>query len=184
MKLVKMEDYQLKVADEILLLKPFKNLYKQDRSKNKDSFLEFLTLVYFVFDPRSDYSYIINEEQRIKEVCESNGIKYRKFTPIEKECIELYKKLTYTSSQGLLNSTKIAVSKVQEFLENVDLRATDDKGKPLYTVSAITTTIKQIPQLSRDIMEAEKAVQKELEERGEAVGGNERKSLMDDGVFL
>ena len=36
---------------------------------------------------------IIDEEERIKEVCISNGYNIPKFSKQEKECIELYKKL-------------------------------------------------------------------------------------------
>lgn len=182
MKLVKLENYQLVIEDELLLLTPFKSLYKKDKTKGKSNFLEFLTIVYYVYDPRSDYSYIVNEQQRLKEVCETNGFILRKFTAEENECIELYKKLTTTISQELLRSTKIAIDKVKTFLENVDLNQLDDKGKPVYTISSITTAIKQIPQLAKDVMEAEKAVAKEIAEQGRARGGDQRQALFKDGI--
>ena len=52
----------------------------------------------------------------------------------------------------------------------------------LYTISNITSAIKQIPQLSKDLMEAEKAVAKDIEEVGRARGGNEHKKLFENGV--
>lgn len=184
MKLVKVENYQIKFDDELLLLKPFRKLYKSDRNRDKRDFMDFLTLVYFTYDPRSDYSYIVNEHQRLGEVCATNGIEFKAFSDLQKECIELYKKLTTTMSQELLKSTKVAINKVKEFLESVDLTATDDKGRPIYTINNITTAIRQIPQLSKDIMETERAVAKEIQEQGTARGGNESKSLMDDGVLM
>lgn len=183
MKLVKIDNYQLQVEDELLLLKPFRKLYKSDRDRTKQGFMDFLTVVYYTYDPRSDYSYIVNEAERLKEVCDTNGLDIPTFTPLQQECIELYKQLTTTVSQELLQSTKIAIKKVKEFLETVDLKATDDKGKPLYTISSITTAIKQIPQLAKDVMDAEKAVAKEIQEQGRARGSNE-KTLMDDGIFM
>lgn len=182
MKLVKLENYQLTFNEELLLLMPFKKLYDKDKSSDKGRFMEFLSIVYFTYDPRSDYSYILNEDERLREVCESNGFRMPKFNAIELECISLYKQLNTTVTQELLDSTKIAISKVREFLENVDLNATDAKGKPVYTINSITSAIKQIPQLVKDIMETEKMVAKELEEQGRARGGN-RKSLMDDGIL-
>lgn len=146
--------------------------------------MDFLTIVYYTYDPRSDYSYIVNENERLKEVCETNGFDIPNFTPLQKECIELYKKLTLTISQELLQSTKIAIAKVRDFLETVNLKDTDDKGKPLYTISSITTAIKQIPQLAKDVMDAERAVAKEIQEQGRARGGNESKSLMDDNILI
>jgi len=183
MKLVKLENYQLVFSEELLLLTPFKKLYDKDKSEDKNKFLEFLTIVYFTYDPRSDYSYIVNEEDRLQEVCVSNGFKLRKFSTLELKCIDLYKKLNTTITQELLDSTKIAISKVRNFLETVNLKEVDSKGKPLYTINSITSAIKQIPQLVRDVMEAEKIVSKEIEEQGRARGGN-RKSLMDDDLLI
>lgn len=180
MKLVKIENYKLVIEEELLLLTPFKILYKADKTKDKSKFMEFLTILYFVFDPRSDYSYIVNEEERLKEVCISNGFKRERFTEQELKCIELYKQLTTTISSELLKSTKTAISKVSDFLDNIDMYATDDKGKPLYTINTVTSAIKQIPSLAKDVAEAEKLVNKEILEQGRARGGNNKK-LFEDG---
>ena len=183
MKLVRIVNYKLEVEDELLLLKPFKEVYKSDKSKDKIKFFDFLTIVYYTYDPRSDYNYITNEEERLKEVCESNGLDVPKFTTKETECIELYKQLTTTISSALLKSTRVAIGKVQEFLENLDMYATDDKGKPLYGINTVTSAIKQIPSLVKEVLEAEKVVAKEIEESGRARGGNNKK-LFEDGVTL
>ena len=182
MKLIRIENYQIQIEEELLLLTPFKKLYKKDKDRTKTNFYNFLTILYFTFDPRSDYNYIVNEELRLKEVCETNGFKVPKFSDLEKECINLYKQLNTTISLELLNSTRIAIDKVSEFLKTVDLKQQDDKGRPLYTISSITTAIKQIPQLAKDVMDAEKAVAKELAEQGRARGGNEKKHLFEDGI--
>lgn len=184
MKLVKIENYQIVFDEELLLLKPFRQLYKSDKNRDKRGFMDFLTIVYYTYDPRSDYSYIVEEDARLKEVCITNGLEIPKFTDLQKICIELYKKLTTTISQELLRSTKIAIDKVRTFLETIDLTATDDKGKPIYTINSVTTAIKQIPQLAKDVMDAEKAVEKELEDMGTARGGNSSKSLMEDIILI
>lgn len=183
MKLVRINNFKLEIEDELLLLKPFKEVYKLDKSKDKVKFFDFLTIVYYTYDPRSDYNYITNEEERLKEVCESNGIEFSKFTQKELECIELYKQLTTTISSSLLKSTRIAIGKVQEFLENIDMNATDDKGRMLFPINTVTSAIKQIPSLVKEVVEAEKLVSKEIEEAGRARGGNNKK-LMEDGIIL
>lgn len=184
MRLVRLENFKLRVEDELFLLTPFKKLYKSDRNRNKENFFNFLTVLYFVYDPRSDYSYIIDDKKRLEEVCAQNGFTVREFTPLETECIEIYKKLTTTTSLELLKSAKTAVDKIRNFLESVDLTALDDKKKPIYTVNSITTAVKQIPQLAKDLSEAEKTIAKEIQEQGRVRGGNERKSLMDDGLLF
>lgn len=183
MNLIRLENYEIKVEDELLLLKPFKKKYSQDKSKDKSNFITFLMILYFVYDPRSDFQYIIDDDQRLEEVCTSNGIKIPKFDSLEKECIELYKKLCLTTSSELLRRTKIAIDKVGNFLENIDLTLLDDKGKPVYTINSITTAIKQVPQLAKDLVAAEKAIKKDLEEGGRARGNYGNKTLMDDGIL-
>lgn len=183
MKLVKIENFALKIEDELLLLKPFRVMWNADRTQGKTHFFEFLSIIYFVYDPRSDYSYIIDEDDRIKEVCESNGYDIPKFSKQEKECIELYKSLTTTTSLELLRSTRVAVDKVKNFLETVDLTLVDDKGKPVYTINSVTSAIKMVPQLAKDLKEAEKVLSKEIEEQGRARGNQGDKSLMDDGLI-
>lgn len=184
MRLVKQENFEIKIEDELLLLKPFRKLYNADKSKNKDKFIELISIIYFLIDPRSDYQYILNERERLDEICTSNGYKAKVFTKDELECVELYRKLTTTSGLELLNSTKIAVDKVQEFLKNVDLYALDDKGKPIYTINTITAAIEKVPKLAIALADAEKALAKELEEAGRARGNAGTKSLMDDGILL
>lgn len=185
MKLVRLDNYELKIEEELLLLKPFRVLYNADRTKDKNKFMEFLSIIYFVYDPRSDYSYIVDERKRWEEVCKSNGYDIPKsLNRNENECIEIYKQLTTTISSELLKSTKLAIDKVRDFLEKIDLFAVDDKGKPLYTINAVTSAIKQIPVLAKEVKEAEKAVAKEIEEQGRARGNQGSKSLMDDGVLI
>ena len=183
MKLVRITNYKLEVEDELLLLKPFKELYKADKTKDKSKFFDFLTIVYYTYDPRSDYNYITNEQERLKEVCESNGLSVPSYTVKELECIELYKQLTTTISSSLLKSTRVAIGKVQEFLENLDMYATDNNGKPIYSINTVTSAVKQIPALVKEVVEAEKMVTKEIEEAGRARGGNNKK-LMEDGITL
>ena len=159
-------------------------LHNADRTQNKDKFMNFLSIVYFTYDPRSDYSYIVDDDLRLKEVCDSNGYDIPKFSKQELECIELYKKLTTTISAKLLRSTKVAVDKVRKFLEDIDLTEVDDKGRLVYPINTVTAAIKQVPQLAKEVREAEKIVAKEIEEQGRARGGNENKKLFEDGVTL
>lgn len=159
-------------------------LHNADRTQNKDKFMNFLSIVYFTYDPRSDYSYIVDDDLRLKEVCDSNGFDIPKFNKQELECIELYKKLTTTISAELLRSTKVAVDKVRKFLEDIDLTEVDDKGRLVYPINTVTAAIKQVPQLAKEVREAEKIVAKEIEEQGRARGGNENKKLFEDGIKL
>lgn len=182
MKLVKFDNYKIVVEPELLLLTPFKIIYKQDKTRDKEKFYEFLTILYYTYDPRSDYSYIIDDMERLSEVLITNGFKRGlEFTKEEGNCVELYKKLTTTLSQEVLKSTKIAIDKLRKYLEDIDLSERTDKGAVVYQPSAITSTIKQLLPLTKEIIETEKLVAKEILEKGRARGGNEKKKIFEDG---
>jgi len=70
MHLIQYENYQITPTEEALLIKPIRDLYKADKSKYKDTFLTQCSIIYFLADPRSSYSYITNEEERFKEIIE------------------------------------------------------------------------------------------------------------------
>lgn len=183
MKLIEYDNFQIKIADEAYLVRPIRKLFVQDRTKNKDRFWQQMSYLYFMTDPASSYNYITDLKERSRAIIEQEGLP-DDFTPSKelKEAMEIYKKTTLTSSVLLLEDTRIAIDKLREFLRNIDLNAMDDKGKPIYPINMVTSAIKQIPELSKALSEAEKAVQKELMENGRARGGNS-KTLMDDEIL-
>ena len=183
MKLIEYSNYQIKVADEAFLVKPIRTLFNKDKSKTKDNFWSQMSYMYFLVDPRSSYMYIVDEEERAKEIIKQEGLP-EDFTPSKEllEAMDIYKKTTQTSSSLLLEDTRLVIDKIRKFLKGVDLNKCEN-GKPVYQVNTITSTIKQIPELAKSLVEAEKAVNKEIIEEGRARGGN-NKTLFDDGINL
>ena len=169
MHIINYENYEITLTDEAFYIKPIRELFNADRTKNKEKFLQQMSIIYFLVDPRSSYSYIIDEEERFEEIKIQEGLpKDFKIDKKLQEAIDIYKKHIITTSYLLLQDTKTAVDKVRKFLREVDLFAVDDKGKPMYTIQSITSAIKQIPQLAKDLVEAEKMIAKEIEEAGRA----------------
>lgn len=179
MKLFRYEGYKLHISEEAFVLKPFKEIWNRDKSKNKDKALQELAYVYFMCDPRSDYQYIVDEEERAKAIKEGEGID-SKWKPDNKVimAMEFYKTFKPVSAL-LLEDTRVAVDKLRQLLRNIDLTEVDDKGKPIYTLNTVTATIKQIPSLVKDLDEAEKAIAKEIME-SDKVRGAQEKSMYED----
>lgn len=179
MKLFRYEGYKLHISEEAFVLKPFKELWNRDKTKNKDKALQELGYVYFMCDPRSDYQYIVDEEDRSKAIKEGEGIE-PKWKPDNKviEAMKFYKQFKPVSAL-LLEDTRVAVDKLRQLLRNIDLTEVDDKGKPIYTLNTVTATIKQIPSLVKDLDEAEKAIAKEIME-SDKVRGAQEKSMYED----
>ena len=74
MKLFEMKDYSLCVTDEAWGLLPFKAILKKDKNRNKEiAFKEMLFLYHFI-DIRSDYSYLVNDNEREKEIIKDIGL--------------------------------------------------------------------------------------------------------------
>ena len=179
MKLFKYEGYKITISEEALLLKPFKEIWQRDKSKNKDKALQELGYIYFMSDPRSDYQYLVDEEERSKSIKEGEGIP-NNWNPDKAvlDAITFYKSFKPTSAL-LLEDTRFAVDKLRKLLREIDLTQTDDKGKPIYTLNTITATIKQIPSLVKDLDEAEKTLSKEIMESSK-VRGSQEKSMYED----
>ena len=183
MHLVELVNYEVVPTQECLLIKPLRQLFNADRSKNKEKFMQQLSVLYFMADPRSSYNYITDMKERLDIIKEQEGLDADfKIDDKLQEAMEWYKKHTITTSTLLLEDARAAVDKVRQFLRDVNLNAEDDKGKPKYTINSVTSALKQLPQLAKDLQETEKIVIKEVEAVGRARGGNERKKAFEDGI--
>lgn len=181
MKLIKIENFQLKVADEALLIKPIRKLWNQDRSSSKEQFYKQMSYLYFMIDPRSTYSYILNEDERAKAIIEQEGLdKDFKPSSLLQEAMEIYKKHTITPSQELLNAALVAANTVSVFLKNPNiLNEEDDKGRPKYQISAITTALKNVEGIVTSLQNLQSKVENELTEQSKARGSQEL-TIFDD----
>ena len=95
-----------------------------------------------------------------------------------KRAMAFYKSFV-PASAGLLEDTRNAVEKLRKLLRSIDLDVRDDKNKPIYTLSSITQTIKQIPALAKDLDAAERALSRDIINDSKA-RGSQVKSLYED----
>ena len=172
MKLIEVENYDLRVAPEALLVKPIRRLWNQDRTKQKESFYRQMSVLFYTYSPASNYSYIIDEKERLKEVLLQEGIENFKPSQEFKDAVEIYKKLTRTASSELLADVKLTIDKVRQVLTSINFESLDEKDK-VAALNTVTTVVAKIPKLVKDLSDAEKAVAKELEEAGKARGTQE-----------
>jgi len=172
MKLISVENYELKIADEALLVKPIRKLFNQDRSLKKEQFYKQMSVLFFTYSPSSNYSYILDEKERMKEVLEQEGIEDFKPSQDFKEAVEIYKKLNKTASSELLADTRLIIEKMRQALKGIKFDQLDEKDVP-GAINTIATVVSKLPRLIEDLSKAEKAVNKELEEQGKARGAQE-----------
>lgn len=179
MKLLKYEGYNLTFEPEILTLKVFKRLFIRDKTKDKSKFLQELGYIYFMLDPRSDYMYITDEDERSKAIIIGEGLSDTwKVDSILQDAMDYYKSFRPTSAL-LLEDTRVAVDKLREALRSINITETDDKGRPIYTLNTIVATIKQVPSLVKDLDDAERAISKEIVQN-DKIRGNVEKAMYED----
>lgn len=181
MNLFTLKNYRVYISEEAYLLAPFKKIWDRDKSKDKSKALQELGLVYFVCDIRSDYQYIIDEEERIKEVIQGEGMP-KNYVPDKevRDAMEFYKSFR-TTAEIFLEGTRIAANNFRNYLINIDLNEEID-GKPKYNVGSVATALKQMPQLITDLNKAEIAVKKERDEEKSIRGGGANLSMFENGI--
>ena len=140
MKLIEVENYDLKVAPEALLVRPIRRLWNQDRSQRKEQFYKQMSVLFYTYSPSSNYSYIMDEKERLKEVLEQEGIGDFRPSAEFKEAVEIYKKLNVTASSELLADVKLTIDKVRQVLKSIDFESLDEKDK-VSALNTITTGI-------------------------------------------
>ena len=140
--------------------------------------------MYFTVSPASSYSYILDSEERAKAVIEQEGLP-TDFKPSELllEAMQVYRKLTITPSQKLLEASLKAADTVSKFLSDPDiLNKTDDKGRPLYQISSVTAALKNVEGIVNSLQTLQKKVEAELEEDNGKARGTQELTLGDIGL--
>ena len=183
MKLFKYEGYRVVISEEAFALKAFRQIWNRDRTASKDKAIMELGYIYFMEDPRSDYQYLVDRDERAKAIMEGEGLPASwKADKAVLEAMELYASFKPTSAL-LLEDTRFAVDKVRRMLRDIDLTATDDKRRPIYTIDKVLAAIKLVPPLVKDLDEAEKALASEMKQGGKMRGQGE-KTIMEDTLDI
>lgn len=174
-KLFKFEGYRLTISEEAFTLKPFKRIWQRDRSESKEKALSELGFIYFFCDPRSDYQYLIDEQEREKAIKEGEGMPSNwKPDKLIEEAIEFYQSFKPTASL-LLEDTRYMVNKLRERIRNLDFDTLDIKE-----FKEVTSIIKQITPLIKELDSTEKALNAEMREEGKMRGSGEKTIFEDD----
>ena len=184
MKLLKYDNYKLEISEEALCIRVFSDIWKRDKLKHKDKAIQEFGLIYFMYDPRSPYTYMVNMDERFATIIKHEGLPNNyKMDPLLVEACEVYCTLITTTSIQLIAAAREASDKVRDFLSRLDLNEEDDKGKPKYPVNMIVNAIKQIPDLTKQLRLAEIAIQQEIDENTK-MRGQKTKSLTEDGFDM
>ena len=173
MKLFKRVDYKLIVEPIVFSIKAFKRLDQRDRTVNKSQLEKELAFIYFVYDPRSDLQFIVDEQERIERVKELIGFdgKFKIDNDLQK-AIDVYLSMTETSASLLIKDLKVGVEKLRKYLRDAEV---DDE-----TFDKYTKALKELIPLSQKLSETERTVIKEVEEISSS-RGDKAMTILDSG---
>ena len=172
MKLIEFDGMEFKIADEALLVRLLRELFQKDKTQKKEEFWKQISYLWFMCDPRSSYMYIVNEDESAKEIKIQEGLG-EDWNPPEllRDAMTIYRKHTITSAAILLEGMRKGIDKLSAFLGETTF---SEK-----TVAAMTNALKQIPELSKALVEAEKSLAKDFETDDKA-RGNASKAVGED----
>lgn len=174
MRLFKYEGYNITISEEAFALKAFRQVWNRDRSASKERAIMELGYCYFMEDPRSDYQYIRDVEERSEAIKKGEGLK-ESWQPDStvREAMELYSSFK-TVSALLLEDTKTLVDNYRTKLKSIDFGPLEVKE-----IKELGAIIKQIPSLVKDLDEAERALAKEMAQN-DKVRGAQEKAIYED----
>lgn len=172
MKLIEFDGLEFKIADEALLVRPIRELFQKDKTKKKEEFWRQISYLWFMCDPRSSYQYLTDADERAREIKKQEGLG-EDWEPSDllKEAMDIYRSMTVTTSAILLEGMRKGIDKLSQFLSTTNFT---DK-----TVASMTSALRQIPELARALVEAEKSLAKDFATDDKA-RGNSVKAVGED----
>lgn len=171
MELFELKNNKVQIHPAAYTMGPFKPIVNQ---KNKTKALKELAYIFFTTDYKSDFSDILNEDEKQKEVKRIVELP-ESWEPSEKieAAIVFYKERQRTPSMHLLETTLNFTEKLKNFYDRVDLFEVDDKGKPIHNVQQLQKSAAEVGLLTESIKKLKEAVAKEVEEASRVRGGGE-----------
>jgi len=156
----------------------------RDSNKGNDNLIiKEMSYLWFFADIRSDFQNVIDEVERTKEIKQSISLPVD-WKPSSQLCaaISFYKEHSKTASSGLYEASMRAAEFIEKKLRNpADLLAElDQKGNNIYKITDITTLMKSVPQIMKNLAEARIQVIKEIESKSKLKGGKEKSMFEDD----
>jgi hypothetical protein len=185
MKLFEMVDYNLVVQDEVWGLIPFKKILKKDKSRNKETAMKEMLFIYYYSDIRSDYMYIPDDNIRKTEIKKDVGLPADwEIDETVKEAIAFYESKSVSPIAKLYKSSLKASDDISKYLsktgELLDERTAN--GSTVTTLAVITSSLKSVPIIMKDLKAAYKEVLSEQKEMEGRTKGSRTMSVFEDGL--
>ena len=166
-KLIEIDGTAVKPTEDILLIEPFRTIWKRDKNNHKTKAINDFKYIYFMVLPSKTNPYMeLTEEERskviIKEVIGDENYKPDKYV---KEAIEVYENWIYEYSftYKFFQSALKGAEELMKFLSTVDLSERTKGGSAVYKPADITNALRQTEESIKNLENLKKRVFDDIE---------------------
>lgn len=186
--LFKVEDKVVKPTDEVLQVPPFKEIWKRDKSPNKEIALQEFTYIEFMTSALKTNPYRGYSEDKKEKVIIQDIIRIPNWEPDElvKAGIQKVKEFQMEGSESysLYLSALVAKNKLQDFFNNFNINKVNSKtGAPIYKPRDITTALQDLDKTIVSLQNLEKKVEEDLFESAKIKGQKEISPFADPNII-
>lgn len=177
--------YSVTYSPLLLTLSPFKKIIDRDKTKGKEVALKEIAFIAFFTDIRSDYMYIVSEEDRAKELIKDLELpKDWKIDSTIKQVIEFYNSRSVTVNSSIYKSACKAAIDISNYLNRTDvlLDERDENGKVVTDISKITSALEKVPKIMSNLTSAHTELIKEQKITEGRTKGSRTFNMFEDGL--
>lgn len=177
--------YSVTYSPLLLTLSPFKKIIDRDKTKGKEVALKEIAFIAFFTDIRSDYMYIVSEEDRAKELIKDLELpKDWKIDSTIKQVIEFYNSRSVTVNSSIYKSACKAAIDISNYLNKTDvlLDERDENGKVVTDISKITSALEKVPKIMSNLTSAHTELIKEQKITEGRTKGSRTFNMFEDGL--
>lgn len=178
-------NYSVTYSPLLLTLSPFKKIIDRDKTKGKETAIKELSFIVFFADIRSDYMYIVSDEERAAELVKDLELpKDWKVDGVIKQAIEFYTNRSTTVNSSIYKSACKAAIDISNYLNKTDvlLDERDENGKVVTDISKITSALEKVPKIMANLNSAHTELIKEQKITEGRTKGSKTFNMFEDGL--
>lgn len=164
---------------------PFKKLLDRDKSEDKSDSLMEMLFIYQYASVGSDYEFIRDNKEREDTIKRDIGLpkKWKIDKPLQ-TAIDFFTERSRTALTDLYYASLNAVNAISDYLNNTEelLQERDKGNRPVHKIQDITSALKSVKVIMRDIKDAYKEVVKESKEIGDKNVGKQEFNTFEEGL--
>jgi len=169
-------NWKLEVKPDALTVQIFKDIFDRDKTKDKSIAIQELSYVYHMSDNGSQFSSYMNGDDKSKAVI-AYCIKIKGWKPdnLINNAIKVYKELDETVTSRFLDSVRIALSKIDNYLRNFKEGEAESAD-----ITRVNAMIEKAIDTVKSVRELENLVKQDKDTSDTLKGGRKRSNFMDD----